>query len=118
MISFKKIMPWLFGAAAVTTTGLLDGVPFLESLADFLSFGSDATLALAAVGVAGIASESANPAGTTVVTAATAPVTTENPEGVESANYLDDDLNPTLVKIRPRHSSRHNHSYDWQRREV
>jgi hypothetical protein len=101
MISFKKIMPWLFGAAAVATTGLLDGVPFLESLADFLSFGSDATLALAAVGVAGIASESANPAGTTVVTAATAPVTTDNPEGVESANYLDDDLNPTLVKIRP-----------------
>lgn len=101
MISFKKIMPWLFGAAAVATTGLLDGVPFLESLADFLSFGSDATLALAAVGVAGIASESANPAGTTVVTAATATVTAENPEGVESANYLDDDLNPTLVKIRP-----------------
>jgi predicted small lipoprotein YifL len=34
-------------------------------------------------------------------TQTTAPVTTENPEGVESANYLDDDLNPTLVKIRP-----------------
>ena len=39
-----------------------------------------------------VAVESANPAGTTVVTV--------NNDG-ESANYLDDDLNPTIVKIRP-----------------
>jgi hypothetical protein len=39
-----------------------------------------------------VAVDSANPAGTTVVTV--------NNDG-ESANYLDDDLNPTIVKIRP-----------------
>ena len=39
-----------------------------------------------------VAVESANPAGTTVVTV--------NNDG-ESANYLDEDLNPTIVKIRP-----------------
>ena len=44
------------------------------------------------VGAAEITAESANPAGTTVVTL--------DANG-NSANYLDDDLNPTLVKIRP-----------------
>ena len=39
-----------------------------------------------------VAVESANPAGTTVVTV--------NNDG-ESANYLEEDLNPTIVKIRP-----------------
>lgn len=43
-------------------------------------------------GVAGAVAVSDNPAGTTVVT-------TDN-EG-NASNYLDDDLNPTLVKIRP-----------------
>ena len=44
------------------------------------------------VGAAEITAESVNPAGTTVVTL--------DANG-NSANYLDDDLNPTLVKIRP-----------------
>ena len=44
------------------------------------------------VGAAEITAESVNPAGTTVVSVDT------NGNG---ANYLDDDLNPTIVKIRP-----------------
>ena len=44
------------------------------------------------VGAAEITAESVNPAGTTVVTL--------DANG-NSANYLEDDLNPTLVKIRP-----------------
>lgn len=44
------------------------------------------------VGVAEITAESVNPAGTTVVTL---------DQNGNSANYLDDDLNPTIVKIRP-----------------
>lgn len=44
------------------------------------------------VGAAEITAESVNPAGTTVVTVDT--------DGA-GANYLDDDLNPTIVKIRP-----------------
>ena len=43
-------------------------------------------------GTSEIAAESANPAGTTVVT--------QDVNG-NSANYLEDDLNPTIVKIRP-----------------
>ena len=75
--------------------GILDGIPFIESLIDFLSTGSDASLAFAAiVGVGAVATtaESATPAGTTVVST--------NTEG-EGANYLEEDLNPTIVKIRP-----------------
>ena len=98
MISFKKlILPSLFGVAAVATSGILDCIPFIANLVDFLSTGFDASLAFAAVGVAGIAAESATPAGTTVVTSGVA----ADGETVESANYLDDDLNPTIVKIRP-----------------
>ena len=44
------------------------------------------------VGASDITAESVNPAGTTVVT---------NDAKGASANYLDDDLNPTIVKIRP-----------------
>ena len=44
------------------------------------------------VGASDITAESVNPAGTTVVT---------NDANGASANYLDDDLNPTIVKIRP-----------------
>ena len=44
------------------------------------------------VGASDITAESVNPAGTTVVT--------QNAEGA-MASYLDDDLNPTIVKIRP-----------------
>ncbi|MBR5198194.1 MAG: hypothetical protein IKW20_00015 [Bacteroidales bacterium] len=93
---FKKIvMPSMLAVAAVALVGdatsLFDGIPFIESLGAFLGFGSTAALAVAA-GVAEITSESANPAGTTVVT--------KDGDGNE-ANYLDDDLNPTIVKIRP-----------------
>lgn len=77
--------------------GALDGIPLLESLIDFLTIGSGASLAFAA----GVVIESETPPGTTVATAKTVEPSDENPEGVETANYLDDDLNPTLVKIRP-----------------
>ena len=99
MMSFIKIMPALLGAAAVATVGdvasLIDGIPFLENICDFLFGGTAASLAMA-VGVAGITTESAN--GTTVVTSEN---TSSADVNEESANYLDDDLNPTLVKIRP-----------------
>ena len=99
MMSFKKILPWLLGTVAMATSGILDGIPFLESLVDFFSLGSNAALAFAAVGVAGITAESANPAGTTTVTSGITGEGTED-EATAYANYLDDDLNPTLVKIR------------------
>ena len=99
MMSFIKIMPALLGAAAVATVGdvasLVDGIPFLENICDLLFGGTAASLAMA-VGVAGITTESAN--GTTVVTSEN---TSSADVNEESANYLDDDLNPTLVKIRP-----------------
>ena len=91
MISFKKfIMPSVLGVVAAATLGdtlsLVEGIPFLESLVDFLSLGSTgAALAMAAV---------------TVVEGGETPVVTTDEEG-NAANYLDDDLNPTLVKIRP-----------------
>ena len=97
MINFKKfIMPSLFGVVAAATVGdamsLFEGIPFLESLMDFFSFGSVGSLAVVGAGAADITAESATPAGTTVVST--------DGEG-NGANYLDDDLNPTLVKIRP-----------------
>ena len=99
MISFKKFfMPTLLGAVAAATVcdaaSLVEGIPFLESLVDFFSLGSNAIAAGIAVGAgtAGVVAESGAPAGTTVVS-------TDN-EG-EGANYLDDDLNPTIIKIRP-----------------
>ena len=91
MISFKKfIMPSVLGVVAAATLGdtlsLVEGIPFLESLVDFLSLGSTgAALAMAAV---------------TVGEGGETPVVTTDEEG-NAANYLDDDLNPTLVKIRP-----------------
>lgn len=97
MVNFKKfIMPSLFAAVAVATVGdataLFDGIPFLESLCEFFSLGSFGSLAVVGAGASEVTTESANPAGTTVVST--------DGEG-EGANYLDDDLNPTLVKIRP-----------------
>lgn len=100
MISFKKIMPWLLGAVAVATVGdatsIFDSIPLLGSLCDFLSIGSVGALAavgpIVGAGESEVTATSSNPAGTTVVS------TDANGEG---ANYLDDDLNPTLVKIRP-----------------
>ena len=100
MMSFKKIMPWLLGAVAVATVGdatsIFDSVPLLGSLCDFLSIGSVGALAavgpIVGAGSPEVTSTSSNPDGTTVVS------TDASGNG---ANYLDDDLNPTLVKIRP-----------------
>ena len=97
MINFKKfIMPSLLAAVAVATVGdatsIFDSIPFLESLVDFFSLGSFGSLAAVAAGVSEVTVDSSNPEGTTVVT--------KDGEG-NAANYLDDDLNPTLVKIRP-----------------
>ena len=96
MFNFKKIMPMVLGVACLATiadaTSLVEGMPFLEGLLDFFGFGSAATMAAVAVGAAEITSESSNPAGTTVVS--------KDGEG-NGANYLEDDLNPTIVKIRP-----------------
>jgi hypothetical protein len=97
MLNFKKIiMPSLLAVAAVATIGdvasLFENIPFLESLCEFFSFGSFGSLAAVGAGAAEVTAESANPAGTTVVST--------DADG-EGANYLDDDLNPTLVKIRP-----------------
>lgn len=91
MISFKNhILPSLLGVAAAATIGdamsIFDGIPFLEGLVDFLSLGSaGAALAMAAV---------------TVGEGGETPVVTTDEAG-NAANYLDDDLNPTLVLIRP-----------------
>lgn len=97
MISFKKfVMPALLAVVAAATVGdaasIFDGIPFLESLVDFFSLGSFGSLAVVGAGAAEITAESTAPAGTTVVST--------DGEG-NGANYLDDDLNPTLVKIRP-----------------
>lgn len=97
MVNFKKfIMPSLLAAVAVATVGdatsIVDGIPFLESLCDFFSLGSVGALAVVGAGVAEVTAESTNPAGTTVVS--------KDGDG-NGANYLDDDLNPTLVKVRP-----------------
>lgn len=96
MISFKKIVPALLGVVAAATVGdamsIFDGIPVLEGLMNFFSFGSVGSLAVVGAGVAEVTAESANPAGTTVVST--------DGDG-NGANYLDDDLNPTLVKIRP-----------------
>ena len=97
MLNFKKfILPSLFAAAAVATfgdaTAIFDGIPFLDSLCDFFSFGSFGSLAAVGAGAAEVTADSANPAGTTVVST--------DADG-NGANYLDEDLNPTIVKIRP-----------------
>lgn len=97
MISFKKfIMPALLAVVAAATVGdavsIFDSIPFLESLRDLFSLGSFGSLAVVGAGAAEITAESNSPAGTTVVST--------DGDG-NGANYLDDDLNPTLVKIRP-----------------
>ena len=98
MLNFKKfIMPSLLAVAAVATIGdvasIFENIPFLESLCEFFSLGSSlGALAVVGAGAAEVTAESTNPAGTTVVST--------DAEG-EGANYLEDDLNPTLVKIRP-----------------
>lgn len=95
MINFKKFfLPSLLGAVAVATyadaASLVDGIPFLESLVDFLSIGTTgAAMAFAAVTV--------GEGGETPVV--TAEVSADDER--DAANYLEEDLNPTLVKIRP-----------------
>lgn len=97
MISFKKfIMPALFAVVAAATIGdatsVFDGISLLEGLCDFFSLGSFGSLAVVGAGAAEVTAESTTPAGTTVVS---------KDENGDGANYLDDDLNPTLIKIRP-----------------
>lgn len=97
MMSFKKfIMPSLLGVVAAATIGdaasIFDGISLLEGLCDFFSLGSCGALAVVGAGVAEATADAANPAGTTVVST--------DADG-NGANYLDDDLNPTIVKIRP-----------------
>lgn len=96
MISFKKLMPVLLGVVVAATladaTSIFDSIPFLQSLCDFFSLGSCGSLAVVGAGAAEVTAESETPAGTTVVS--------KGDDG-EGANYLDDDLNPTIVKVRP-----------------
>ena len=107
MISFKKfIMPALFGVAATATmadaASLFDGIPFLESLLDFLSLGSSgAALAMAAgvtVGEKGYTGTNGS-----VIASDTNPNVSVSPDNYnyQEGSYLEEDLNPTLVKIRP-----------------
>ena len=102
MISFKKtILPSLLGVAATATIGdamsIFDGIPFLESLCDFLSLGSaGAALAFAAVTVGDKGFTGAN--GAVVASDTNAGATVDN---YQEGSYLEEDLNPTLVKIRP-----------------
>lgn len=97
MISFKRILPVLLGVVAMATIGdamsVFDSIPLLEGLCDFFSLGAAGTaIAVVGAGSPEVTFESNNPDGTTVVST--------DGEG-NGANYLDDDLNPTLVKIRP-----------------
>ena len=101
MISFKKIMPWLFGATAVAAladaTSLIDGIPFLENVCDFL-FGSGAALC-ASAGIVGAGDKGyTGTNGSVIATDTSADVNVEN---YQDGSYLEEDLNPTLVKIRP-----------------
>lgn len=97
MIIFKRILPVLLGVVAMATIGdamsVFDSIPLLEGLCDFFSLGAAGTaIAVVGAGSPEVTFESNNPDGTTVVST--------DGEG-NGANYLDDDLNPTLVKIRP-----------------
>jgi hypothetical protein len=99
MINFKKFfLPSLLGAVAVATcadaASLVDGIPFLESLVDFFSMSSNgAVMAFAAVTV--------GDKGNSPVVTAEVGTDEDGAEVRDEANYLDEDLNPTLVKIRP-----------------
>lgn len=100
MISFKQIMPWLFGVTALATSGILDGIPFIESLVDFFSIGSDASLAFAAVaGIVGPGDKGYTGTNGSVIASDTNEGATV--ENYQEGSYLDEDLNPTIVKIRP-----------------
>ena len=102
MISFKNfILPSLLGVAAAATVGdamsIFDGIPFLESLCDFMSLGSaGAALAMAAVTVGDKGYTGAN--GAVVASDTDSGATVDN---YQEGSYLEEDLNPTLVKIRP-----------------
>ena len=100
MISFKKMMTVALGVVAAATIGdassIFDGIPFLEGLADFLSLGTaGVTCAFAAVVGGG---EMGNGGANGAVVATDADGTVDN---YQEGSYLEEDLNPTLIKIRP-----------------
>ena len=104
MISFKKIiLPSLLGVAAAAFVGdamsLFNGIPFLESLTDFLFGNSDVLAAAAGVAIVGAGEKGYTGANG----AAVATDTSEgaNVDNYQEGSYLEEDLNPTLVKIRP-----------------
>lgn len=102
MISFKKfILPSVLGVAAAATfvdvASLVDGIPFLEGLVDFLFGSTGAALAVAAgVTVGDKGYTGAN--GAVIASDTTEGATIET---YQDGSYLEEDLNPTLVKIRP-----------------
>jgi hypothetical protein len=75
---------------------LVDGIPFLESLVDFFALGSGASLAFAAITVGDKGYTGEN--GAVVATDTTDGASVDN---YQDGSYLEEDLNPTLVKIRP-----------------
>ena len=102
MISFKKfILPSVLGVAAAATfvdvASLVDGIPFLEGLVDFLFGSAGAAIAMAAgvtVGEKGYTGTN----GAVIASDTTDGATIEN---YQDGSYLEEDLNPTMVKIRP-----------------
>ena len=105
MVNFKKIiMPLMLAVVAVASVGdataIFDSIPFLADLCEFFTIGGPAGMLAAAVAaVPDKTADAAKPAGTTVITANT--VVEDGEEVRDTANYLDDDLNPTIVKVRP-----------------
>ena len=107
MISFKKfIMPALFGVAATATmadaASLVDGIPFLEGLIDFLSLGSSGAAIAMAAGVT-VGEKGYTGTNGSVIASDTNPdvsVSADN-YNYQEGSYLEEDLNPTIVKIRP-----------------
>ena len=107
MISFKKfIMPALFGVAATATmadaASFVDGIPFLEGLIDFLSLGSSGAAIAMAAGVT-VGEKGYTGTNGSVIASDTNPdvsVSADN-YNYQEGSYLEEDLNPTIVKIRP-----------------
>lgn len=98
MVNFKKfIMPLMLAVVAVASVGdataIFDSIPFLADLCEFFAIGGPAGMIAAAVAaVPEVTADSTSPDGTTVIT--------KDDKG-NSASYLDDDLNPIIVKVRP-----------------
>ena len=100
MKNFKNLFMCVAAIVGLATiAGLAGIVPeggFLADLINFFSFGH-AGLAIA-VAAAVTETTTTNPEGTTVVSGIP---DGESPEGVESPDYLDDDLNRQIVLVRP-----------------